>query len=316
MGLYIGVDVSKIRLDIDWLGTAVAVNNNHKGISSFIRKLKIEVGLTSLILEASGGYEKDLVKACHEARIPVHVAHANKVRAFAKSKGLLAKTDQLDAVVLSDYGDVMNIQGDSILLSKNAEKIRGLLGRREQLISDRRRENNRLDKISEKDIKTSIKSHIRWLNKQVASLDKKLLECSQERDVKPTHDLLTSIPAVGDLVANYLIANLPELGKVSHKAAAALVGVAPYNRDSGNFNGKRFIQGGRGHLRRVLYMAAVASLRHNKDMAVFYHRLKAAGKSTKVAIVAVIRKLLIVINSVVKRQTTWQEKIAEKANIV
>ena len=319
MELYIGVDISKSRLDIDWLGTPLSFDNNDKGIKSLIRKLEKlqhEMKLTSLIFEASGGYEKTLVRACHEASIPVHVAHANKVRAFARSKGLLAKTDKLDAVVLSEYGAVMKIQSDSIILSENAEKIRGLLVRREQLINDRQRERNRLDKIHDKDIKTSIKSHIKWLDKQIENIDKKSSEYCQTQDVKPTHDLLTSIPSIGDLTANHLIANLPELGKISHKAAAALVGVAPYNRDSGNFRGKRYIQGGRGQLRRVLYMAAIVSVRCNRDMAVFYHRLKASGKPSKVAIIAVIRKLLTVINSVIRRQTPWQEKIAENMNIV
>lgn len=128
-------------------------------------------------------------------------------------------------------------------------------------------------------------------------------------DVKPKHDLLTSIPAVGKLVANYLIANLPELGLLTHKSIAALVGVAPYNRDSGSFNGKRFIQGGRRELRHILYMSAVASIRCNTDMKVFYKRLREAGKPVKVALVAVIRKLLSVINSVIRRQTPWEEKI-------
>lgn len=314
---YIGVDVSKARLDIDWLGQAINVANTDSGIKRLIKQLKDDSAkheLGSVVLEASGGYEKNITKACHEAGIPVHVAHANKVRAYAKAKGILAKTDKIDAEVLSEYGRVMNIKGDTILLSKNAEKISLLLGRREQLMNDSQREKNRLDKINDKDIKSSVDAHVKWLDKQIKKIDEQLSECSQAEEVKSTHDLLTSVPSIGDLVANYLIARLPELGKVSHKAAAALVGVAPYNRDSGQMAGKRFIQGGRRELRRVLYMAAIVSIRCNDDMKVFYQRLKTAGKPSKVAIVAVIRKLLTVLTSVLIRQTPWQPKIEKNLN--
>ena len=314
MKTYIGVDVSKPRLDVDWKGKAIQFDNNKSGINKMIGRLKSlneKEALSSVVLEASGGYEKYLVKACYENDLPVHVAHANKVRSFAKSKGILAKTDTLDASVLSEYGSVMHVEPDKQLLTENAEKIRLLLGRREQLMNDRQREKNRLDKIDDTVIKTSVESHVKWLSDEIKTIDQQLDESSQTPDVKFTHDLLTSIPSVGNLVANYLIANLPELGSINHKALAALVGVAPYNRDSGGFSGKRFIQGGRRELRRILYMSALSSIRFNADMKIFYKRLRDAGKPVKVALIAVVRKLLSVINSVVKRQTPWQEKLEQ-----
>lgn len=312
MKTYIGVDVSKPRLDIDWKGEAIHVENNQSGIKKLVGRLKRlnEKGeLSSVILEASGGYEKDLVIMCHKNDLPVHVAHANKVRSFAKSKGILAKTDQLDAAVLSDYGSVMKVKPDKLLLSENAEKIRLLLGRREQLMNDRQREKNRLDKIKDKNIKDSVDSHVKWLSDEIENIDQQLNKLSQAADVKEKHDLLLSIPAVGALVANYLIANLPELGLLNHKAIAALVGVAPFNRDSGSFSGKRFIQGGRRELRRMLYMSAISSIRFNPDMKTFYQKLRGVGKPAKVALIAVIRKLLSVINSVIRHNTPWKEKV-------
>lgn len=312
MKTYIGVDVSKPQLDVDWKGSALQIENNKSGVSDLAKQLKElheNEELACVVLEASGGYEKYLVNVCHENNIPVHVAHANKVRSFAKSKGILAKTDKLDAAVLSEYGSLMKIIPDKLLLTKNTEKIRLLLGRREQLMNDKQREKNRIDKIHDKCIKNSVEDHIKWLSDEIKKTDKGLEKFSQTDDVKEKHDLLLSIPAVGPLVANYLIANLPELGLLNHKAIAALVGVAPYNRDSGSFSGKRFIQGGRSALRRILYMSALSSIRFNPDMMVFYKRLRDAGKPAKLALIAVIRKLLSVINSVVKRQTPWTEKL-------
>ena len=317
MKSYIGIDISKSNLDVDLLGKAKQYCNSSVGIKNFINALKSHfkksIDSVIIIVEASGGYEQCLVKACHAKGVAIHVAHANKVRAFAKSKGLLAKTDLLDATLLSQYGSVMQCHGDEVLLSKNAEKIKLLLGRREQLMADRQRERNRLDKLHDKDIKSSVDEHIKWFDKAIKGIDKELTKFSQAEDMKTTYTLLTSIPGIGALVANYLIANLPKLGKLDHKSISALVGVAPYNRDSGTLHGKRFIQGGRGQLRCILYMAAISAIQFNNDMKSFYQRLKSSGKPTKVVLVAVIRKLLTVINSVMKRQTPWIEKLEKKA---
>lgn len=311
MGNYIGIDVSKATLDIDWLGSAQSVENNLSGISKLIERLKnlcTTNDLALVICEATGGYEQKIVQSCHQAMLPVHVAHANKVRYFAKSQGLLAKTDKLDARVLTSYGRLLKPTPDSLQLTDNTKKIGELLKRREQLQADKKRETNRLDKISNEFILDSINEHIKWLDKKIKETEGELAQLKKAEDVNDAHDLLTSIPAIGTLSAHYLLSSLPEIGKLSHKAIASLVGVAPFNHDSGKGQGKRFIQGGRGRLRQVLYMASITAIRFNPDLKIFYTRLIAKGKPTKVAITAVIRKLLTMANSVMKRQTPWEEK--------
>lgn len=308
MSYYIGIDVSKLQLDVDWLGSAKTYDNNLSGLKRLIKVLGIlndENKLSLIICEATGGYEQLLVRACHEAQLPIHVAHANKVRHFAKSQGLLAKTDKMDAKVLSDYGRLLQPDADSILLNDATEKMADLLKRREQLLADKKREHNRLDKILGRDIERSIKRHIKWLDENITEIDKLLAELKKTDEVKEAHNLLTSIPAIGDISAFYLQACLPELGKLSNKALAALIGVAPFNNDSGKGSGKRFIQGGRSRLRQILYMAAITATRCNLDLRTFYLRLVSQGKATKVAIVAVIRKLITMANSVMKRRSPW-----------
>jgi transposase len=311
MSHYIGIDVSKKRLDVDWLGQPKSYSNDKLGIRRLIRKLqnlKAKNKLSLAICEATGGYEKKLVKTCHQADIAIHVAHANKVRYFAKSQGLFAKTDKLDARVLSNYGCLMHSERDEVLLDKNAEKINGFLRRREQLQADKKRELNRMDKIEDVDIKRSINSHINWLNKKIKDIESKLKELKNKETISRKHDLLTTIPAIGDISAYYLLAHLPELGKFSNKALTALVGVAPFNSDSGASQSKRFIQGGRSRLRQILYMTGITAIRCNKPLKEFYMRLRTNGKPVKVAIVAVIRKLITMANSVLKRGTPWKDK--------
>jgi len=193
-------------------------------------------------------------------------------------------------------------------LNETTEKIGELLKRREQLQADRKRELNRLDKILNPDIIRSIDNHIEWLDKNIKEIDEELLLLKQEKNVKLNHELMISIPAIGDLSAYYLLSHLPEIGQISHKALAALVGVAPYNRDSGKGEGKRFIEGGRSRLRQVLYMCAVTGIRCNPPLKSFYTRLRNNGKPAKVALIAVIRKLITMINSVMRRGTPWEEE--------
>lgn len=211
----------------------------------------------------------------------------------------------MDAKVLSDYGRLLQPKADSILLNDTTEKIAELLKRREQLQADKKREHNRLDKKLSRDIECSIKRHIKWLDERITEIDNILTELKKTDEVKETHHLLTSIPAIGDISAYYLQAYLPELGKLSNKTLAALVGVAPFNNDSGKGCRKRFIQGGRSKLRQILYMAAITATRYNLDLRNFYLRLINQGKPTKIAIIAVIRKLITMANSVIKRQSPW-----------
>jgi transposase len=263
-------------------------------------------GDSLVICEASGGYEQPMAKALNQVGINVHIAHANKVRSFAKAKGYLAKTDKLDAKVIAEYGKIMELAPKEPL-TENTEKIRELLKRREQLLDDKMAEQRRIDKVSPS-IKKSIQRHIKWLEQEINNIDSELaLSIKQDEVNSEFHDLYTSVPAIGELTAHYLIAYLPELGHLSHKKISALVGVAPFNRDSGKHSGKRYICGGRKSLRKILYMAAIASLRWNKDMKAFYKRLTDSGKPTKVAITAIIRKLLCALNSISKRRSIWVE---------
>lgn len=309
MEYYIGIDVGKAQLDIDWCDEAKSCSNSDLDIEVLISDLlalKANDQLALVICEATGGYEQKFVQACYIADIPVHVAHPNKVRNFAKSKGLKAKTDKIDAKLLSDYARLYNVEADVPLLNKTTVKIGQLLRRREQLISNRQQERNRIDKIICPDILESINDHIGWLNNQINQITKQLSLLKKSAEVNESHDLLTSIPSIGDLTAHYLLANLPEIGNTTHKKLAALVGVAPFNRDSGKGQGKRFICGGRSHLRRILYMCAITAIRKNHDLSQFYIRLRANGKAAKVAIIAVVRKLLTMANSVMTRRSPWE----------
>jgi transposase len=308
---YIGIDVGKKSLDVCVCGHVKRFANTENGILELIQeveKLNKEYEVY-LIVEASGGYEKPLVNSCYAHSIQIHVAHANKVRSYAKSKGILAKTDQIDAAIITEYGSVMAIQPTQLRLNGVEAGIRDLLIRREQLMLDMARDKNRMDKIYNPCIKTSITSHIEWLKEEIEKMDKELYRLTRIEGTSEKHDLLTSVPSVGSLTACQLIANLPELGTLSHKQLAALVGVAPYNRQSGNHDGKRYIQGGRGNVRKSLYMSAISSIRCNPDMKAFYEHLILAGKPTKVAIVAVMRKLLCVLNSIVMRGSPWENKL-------
>ena len=307
MKYYIGIDVSKATLDVDYLGEARQFENNEKGIMQLIQSVcQLDAKETLLVCEASGGYEGILLKQCQKKGLLLHVAHANKVRNFAKSKGLKAKTDKLDAQLLTEYGRTMNVADNTCQLSESAEKMRAWLKRREELLGAKKAEQNRLDKITDKDIKLSIEKHIKWIDQNIKEVDDKLKQLQRSDDLKQDYQLLTSLPGIGDISACYIMALLPEIGNISHKGLAALVGVAPFNHDSGQYQGKRFICGGRSRLRSILYMAALSASRFNPDLKIFYQRLCQTGKPKKVALTAVLRKLLTIINSIMIRRTPWQ----------
>ena len=278
MHYHIGIDVGKYQLDIQMGSKYFTVSNDSSGIKELTFKLEelLSNGTDSAlsICEASGGYEKNLVNALRAAGHCVHTAHANRVRAFAKSKGWLAKTDKMDAKMISAYGEAMQVKADAYQLSKSAEVVKELIGRRSQLLLDKQREQNRLDKCINPAIKKSLESHIKWLEKALAKFDEELKNSSHSDALAKDYQLLMSVPSIGLMTASYIIAYLPELGNLSHKKIAALSGVAPFNRDSGRMAGKRFIVGGRKQLRNALYMAAVSSTRWNPDLKEFYLKLK------------------------------------------
>lgn len=307
--LYIGVDVGKTNLDIFYSNTSVQIENSSKAIKLFLKKI-IKLQNPFVICEATGGYEQPMIEILKKENIAFSVVHPNKVRAFAKSKGLLGKTDKLDSKLLFDYAVMFKPEADPCLQTASEAELLGLLKRREQLQEEKFREQNRLDKILSKAVKKSIEKHVEWLDEALQNIEKEIVELQKNNEeIKSKTQLLTSVPSIGNLSASYLICYLPELGKLNHKEIASLVGVAPFNRDSGSFHGKRYIQGGRRNLRKILYMAALSSARWCKSMKIFYQRLKNKGKPAKVALIAVARKLLIVLNSVVKRQTPWVENL-------
>ena len=317
MTSYVGVDVSKHTLDVQLGETWLQVENTEQGLRKLIKRLKQFIAqghvLEAVVCEASGGYERKLILAVQQAGYPVHLANARKVRNFAKCKGYRAKTDKCDARLIQEYATAMQVKDNQRPLSIEQEQLACLLKRREQLCKDQRRESNHLEHCTDPILKRSLKAHLKWLDQAIAEIEQAIAEQPRPPEMQSLHALLTSVPGVGDLTAWHLIAFLPELGQCEHKILAALVGVAPFNHDSGKHKGKRFIEGGRALVRRTLYMAALACTRWNQDLKTFYTRLRAAGKPAKVALIAVLRKLIVVLNSVVRRQSPWQgnlEKIA------
>jgi transposase len=322
MKLFIGVDVGKYTLDVCCNNKIFQVSNDQLGLEKFYLLLQEEIKngneIALVICEATGGYEVKLVKFVKEHNLPVLIEHANKVRNYAKSKGLLAKTDKIDARLLSEYAEIMKVKPTMLMRSDNEEKLVGLVKRREQLKIDRTKEMVRLDKELDKSVKKSIKNHIKWLEKEVSTIEELIKEIREkDKDISIKVELLTSIPTIGDITAYYLIAFLPELGSTNEaKKMAALAGIAPYVRDSGKYQGKRFIHGGRAALRSALYMAALSGITHYKDLKEFYYRLRNKGKPAKIALIAVARKLLTVLNSVMYRRTPWVKEYVPTQNVV
>ena len=311
MELFIGVDVSKAQLDIhlEGLSQTISIPNTLESIQDWIEalsKLNQNHQIKLIICEATGGYETLMVTLLKASHFPVHVVHANKVRYFAKSTGILAKTDKIDCCLLSQYAKVFRPQPEEEESSLEVKTLRLYIKRRQQLIKQKVEEVNRLDKLLPDWLKTSIKDHVTWLKEKIAESDQTIKNHIESlASLKEPIDLLISIPGVGLLTAATVFASLPNLGRISQKFLTALIGLAPFNRDSGKTFKKRSIYGGRSNVRSALYMATVASLIHNPLLKSFYHKLKAKGKPAKVAIVACMRKLLILLNAVAKRQSPW-----------
>lgn len=313
MKLFIGVDVSKNTLDIYFNDFDINVSNDQKGLNKINSLLKKELKkgneIALIVCEPTGGYEAKMVKFMHKINMPMHVAHANKIRSFAKAKGFLAKTDKIDARIIAQYGETMNPAPDKQLCAGQEELLAELLKRRDQLIADKIRESNRLDKELAPSVQQSAKSHIKWLEKEIEKIEEEMRRLRENnKELNAKIELLKSVPSIGDIAANSLVAFLPELGIQNDKQIAALVGLAPFNRDSGRYRGKRFIQGGRASIRKILYMSALTAIRYYKEMKEFYLHLRRNGKQPKVALIAVTRKLLIVLNSIMQRKTVWEPR--------
>jgi transposase len=303
---YVGVDVSKDWLDLHVLeGTSQRFGNTPEGHRSLIALLKPQP-IQRVVLEATGGYERLLVAALVAAELPVVVTNPRQVRDFAKALGMLAKTDRIDAHVLARFAQAVQ-PATRPIADEQTQKMREFMARRAQLIEMRVMESNRLKQANARRVRSDLLSSIEFIDKRIKRLDDEIDEEIQRSPAwQGKVDLLLSVPGIGPQTARVLVIELPELGSCSRQQGAALVGLAPMNRDSGQFRGKRMIIGGRAGVRRALYMAALAASRSNPVIRQHYKKLHAAGKPFKVAIVACMRKLLTIVNAMLRKSVPWQ----------
>lgn len=304
---FVGIDVSSQTLDVCLLpGKEVLTENNSgKGVARLARRLK-KMGPTLVVLEATGGYERSLVLALAEVGAPTAVVNPRQVRDFARARGILAKTDRIDAEVLAQFArDLRPASAEAP--SERQLELEELLSRRRQLIAMRSSEKNRRQQVRGRTVIHSVKTLLRALDHEVAQLEERIAELVQQCAVATEKlRLLTSTPGIGPTVGQTLVIDLPQLGQLNRRQIASLVGVAPHNRDSGQRRGRRCVWGGRSHVRSALYMAVLASLRCNPVVRRFYDRLRAAGKPAKVALTACMRKLLTILNSMLAQNTPWK----------
>tara|TARA_R100000935_G_C2792302_1_gene146543 strand:- start:32 stop:985 length:954 start_codon:yes stop_codon:yes gene_type:complete len=306
----IGVDVGKANLDIALhpSGQFYSIPNSEAHIRRFVKILK-GYSIERIVVEATGRYEHALVQACDQASLPIIVVNPTSVRRYAQAIGVLAKTDRIDAQVIAKYAATLKPEFRPIP-DKTSQKIKDLLTRRSQLLEMSTMEKNRLQ-ILPKTLHRSIKSLLKMLQAQVETITRQI----EQEVAKVDHwrikaEILTSVPGVGKVLTYTLLSELPELGSLNRKEIAALVGVAPINRDSGKLNGKQTIRGGRHRVRTVMFMAMLSSIQCNPVFKRFYEHLKAQGKIPKVALVACMRKMIVVLNTMVKNQEPWRENMA------
>jgi transposase len=298
------IDVGKHQLEVA-LGSAgelFSEPNEPRAIARLCRRLA-RAGCARVLIEG-GSYQNLLVGALRAAGLPVVIVNPRRVRQFAQSMGQLAKTDALDARVLALYGERLQPPVRE-LPDEQTRALRALWVRREQLIEMLVMEENRLEHAS-KALHRGLRAHIDYLRKQIRQADDELDRAVRNSPLWDKYELLSSVPGVGPVLSVALLADLPELGRLNRREIAALAGVAPFNQDSGTLHGQRQIAGGRPRLRRVLYVASVAAARCNPLLRPFYLRLRAAGKKPKVARVAVMRKLLTILNLMLKTRTAWR----------
>jgi transposase len=303
---FVGIDVSKDTLDVCAYPTqdTFRVPNSPDGLDELIKRLKpIEPRL--IVFEATGGYETLAVSSLAAAGLPVVVVNPRQIRDFAKSIGRLAKTDVIDAGVIARFASAVRPELRPLKDSPSQE-LTGLVTRRRQIVGMIVAETNRLNAATRRN-RRDIQAHIRWLQKRQDQIDDEIKRNIKNSPLwRTTDQILQSASGVGPATSSTLISCVPELGQLNHKKIACLIGVAPLNRDSGRFKGRRMIWGGRAQVRAVLYMSTLSAIRFNPIIRQFYQRLKEAGKCFKVAMVACMRKLLIILNAMVRNQTKWR----------
>lgn len=310
--VFVGIDVAKATLMIAVRPTNECweTTNDPKGISKIVRRLRT-LGPTRIILEATGRYHVPVHHALAEAGLPVAVVNPRQTRAFAKTLNRLAKTDTIDAAVLAHFAEVIPTRLTAAPDAATVE-LHDLVVRRRQLIDMRTAESNRLDGASHATTRL-IRQHLSWLARQLAAVERELAVLLQQPRFRERVAILQSVPGIGAQSAATLVTELPELGALSHKRLAALVGVAPLNRDSGSFRGKRTTWGGRRTVRSALYMPTLAAIRFNHDIRAFYLRLVAKGRPKQLAVIACQHKLLTILNALTKQHRHWEATYASAA---
>lgn len=314
---FVGIDVSKDRLDIA-LGTSehgfrvTRIANREEALADWIGDIDAD-SIDRVILEATGGYERLAARILAASGVPVVIVNPRQVRDFARSTGELAKTDRIDAQMLALFAERVQPELRPIP-SEQQEEFKALASRRRQLIRMLTAEKNRLAGTRKAKQRRPLQAHIRFLEKQIENIERELDQLIDESPLySAKNNLLQSVPGIGPAVSVTLLAELPELGQLTRKEIAKLVGVAPLNRDSGTYRGQRSIWGGRAHVRSKLYMSALVAIRHNDPLKDFYTRLRDNGKAAKVALVAVARKLLTILNSIIKTATPWNPNLASQS---
>ena len=306
-GIYVGIDVAKAQVDVAVrpTGQRWVVSFDETGVGELVSQME---GLSPalVLLEASGGLELPLVAALAAAALPVVVVNPRQVRDFARATGTLAKTDALDAAVLAHFAEAVRPPVRP-LRDAETQALNALAARRHQVMIMLVSEKNRLSSATIA-VRPRIEAHIAWLERELDDLDEGLRQTLRQSPVwREKEDLLRTVPGVGEQLSLTLLAYLPELGTLDRRKIAALVGVAPFNRDSGTLRGKRTVWGGRARIRAVLYMGALVASRHNPVIRDFYQRLLAAGKPKKLALIACMRKLLVILNSMLKHGSPWRD---------
>ncbi len=305
--VFVGIDVSKDSLEAAiWpQGQRMCFAQTSDGLSllaDFIQSFSPRL----VVLEATGGLERAAVATLALKDLPVVVVNPRQVRDFAKSKGILAKTDALDASIIAQFGEAIRPERRS-LKTEEAQELEGLLCRRRQIVQMLTMEKNRLHSAAPR-ARKDILLHIAWLEKRLEKIEKDVDQTIQQSPIwRAKDELLQTVKGIGPISSRTLVSDLPELGTLSRQKISALVGVAPMNRDSGKFRGRRMIQRGRGKIRAVLYMGTVSAIRSNPVIHAFHERLIKAGKPPKVAITACMRKLLTILNAMMKNQTPWRD---------
>jgi len=305
-GQWIGIDISKATLDVYLrpLGKTFKVANQESAISGLIEELQT-YSLNLIVLEATGGLETELLIQLQAAQLPVALINPRQGRDFAKATGKLAKTDAIDAQILAHFGEALKPQVLAIE-SDSARQLKELISRRRQVVEIQTAEKNRLDRARGKAL-ADIEQHLEYLEQSLKKLNQEIEELTQSnQEWIDKVNLLKTIPGIGQVISTTLVSYLPELGQLTAKQISRLVGVAPINHDSGQHKGKRMINGGRAPVRASLYMGAVVAIRHNPIIKDFYERLLSRGKPKKLAITACVRKMLVILNAMVRDQKPWQ----------